>query len=257
MPDLYIFKDDLDYTLRTWWLLAFFILAGAVIGLGFSLLNPPLYEAQAEITISIDVSRTGTLTGESQDMLIDAVGDLIGAPAVMAALEEDRDPPDVQAFYLERKADRFALRVVGRDQEKIQQAAERWSSLAVSTLDEAAQHVIAADILERYLASLTECVQSLPSPVSGGEICGLPSLGEVQKTIQEVGLELHREIASSHSLVPGVRYWLSQTARLTDQPVQYNRKYLLLGGALIGFSLGLWMQHLRLPERITRRKRSG
>ncbi len=257
MPDLYVPKDDLDYTLRTWWLLVLFTLAGAVFGWVFSIINPPLFEAQAEITISIDVSRTGTLTGESQDMLIDAAGDVIGAPEVMAALEIELDPPDVQAFYLERKADRFALRVVGRDREKILQAAERWSSLAISALDEAARHVFTADILERYLASLTSCVQSLPSAGSGTEICDLPSLDEVQRTIQDVGVQLREERAASRSLVPGVRYWLSQTARLTGQPVQYARKALLLGGALIGFILGLWLLHLRLPEQKFRRKRGG
>lgn len=257
MPDHYIPKDDLDYTLRRWWLLVLMMLIGAGIGWIFSQIHPPIYEAQAEITISIDVSRTGTLTGENQDMLIDAAGDIIGAPEVMAALESELDPPAVRQFYLERKADRFALRVVGQNPQRIERAAKRWSDLAISALDQASQHVIAADILERYIRSLTACVEQIPSTFTGGEICGLPSINEVQETIAEAGAQYHQEIAGTRGLVPGVRYWLSREARTAEKPVQYNRKYLLLGGALIGFSIGLWLLHIRFPDRLWRRSHRG
>ncbi len=250
MADPYIFKDDLDYTLRYWWLLALFLLAGAAIGWGFSSLHPPQYEAQAEISINIDISRTGTLTGESQDIIIDNVGDIIGAPAVMAALREELDPPAVQQVYLERKADRFALRVVGSDPQAIDQLAERWSILAIAELDQAARHAIAAEILERYLDTLTKCVEQLPSIGTSSQICGMPSLNDVQTAIQQAGTQLMQEKDASLGMIPGVRYWLSQSAQLSEQPVQYNRKYLLLGGAMIGLALGLWLLHLRLPERI-------
>jgi hypothetical protein len=186
-------------------------------------------------------------------MLIDAAGDVIGAPAVMAALESELDPPDVQRLYLERKSDRFALRVVGRDQQRVERLAQRWSELAISALDQAARHVIAADILERYISSLTVCVEQIPSSWNGGDFCGLPSLSEVQRTIREAGMQLHQEMAASQGLIPGIRYWLSKEAQLSEKPVQYNRKYLLLGGGLIGFALGTWLLHLRLPERIRRR----
>ncbi len=250
MADPYIFKDDLEYTLRYWWLLALFLLAGAAIGWGFSLIHPPQYEAQAEISINIDISRTGTLTGESQDILIDNVGDIIGAPAVMAALQDELDPPAVQQVYLERKADRFALRVVGSDPQRVKLLAERWTSLAIAELDQAARHVVAAEILERYLDALTKCVEQLPSVGSSGQICGVPTLSDVQTAIQQAGAQLLQEKAASLGLIPGVRYWLSQSAQLSGRPVQYNRKYLLLGGAIIGLALGLWLLHLRLPERI-------
>lgn len=252
MPESYILKNDLDYTLKYWWLIVLLMLIGVTLGWGFSQLNPPLYEAQAEITVSVDISRTGTLTGESQDMLIDNVGDIIGSPAVMDFVNSQLEPPRAQAVYLERKADRFALRVVGRNQEAILDLAERWSELAINELDQASQHAISAEILERYLDSLTDCVGQFPSTGVNAEICSLPSFAEIQASIQEVGAQLQQEKESSLGLIPGIRYWLSRSAQLSTQPVQYHRKYLLLSGAVIGLILGIWLLHNRLPERIKR-----
>jgi len=256
MPEAYTLKEDLDYTLRNWWLLVLLMLAGVAAGWGFSLLNPPWYEARAEITVNIDISRTGTLTGENQDMLIDAVGDIIGSPIVMQSVQKKLEPPAIQAVYLERKADRFALRVVGRSQPQVLELAEIWSGLAINTLDQASQHVIAAEILERYLDSLIECVRQAPSTGVSAQICNLPSFAEIQLIIKEAGEELQQEKKAALGLIPGIRYWLSQPAQLSTQVVQYNRKYLLLGGAFIGLVLGIWFLHLRLPERLKRSRSS-
>lgn len=255
MPVQYSPKEDLDYSLRYWWLMIIFMLTGVAAGWVFNKLIPPYYEARAEISVSIDITRTGTLTGENQDMLIDAVGNVIGSSAVMGALKSEFAASEDQKFYLERKADRFALRVVGRDTQLVAASAERWSEAALSALDQAYEHVIAAEILERSIDGLSDCFTQIPSDGSGRGICSQIYFTEIQKTIDEAGVELQREKAASLGLIPGIRYWLSQTTQFPTQPVQYNRKYLLLAGASIGLIASLWALHLRLPGRIAQRRR--
>ncbi len=254
MPEAYSPKDDLDYTLRYWWLLVLLMLIGVGLGWVFDQFAPPLYEARAEITISIDITRTGTLTGENQDMVIDSVGDIIGSSAVKNALQQDFPPSANTATFLERKADRFALRVEARDPQAAVEIASRWSQLALAKLDDASLHVIAADILQRSIANLSTCIEQLPSAGSDPENCAHLSFAGIQILIQESGKQLRQENADSLGLIPGIRYWISQTPMTPTQPVQYNRKYLLLGGSLIGFVTGLWLLHLRLPDRIGRSK---
>lgn len=255
MPDHYSPKDDLDYSLRYWWLVVLLMAAGVAAGWIFNKLIPPVYESGAEISVSIDITRTGTLTGENQDMLIDAVGDIIGSPQVMEALAAEIQNPEDLKTYLERKADRFALRVTGRNPQQIMGTAERWSELAIAELDKASQHVIRAEILERSIDGLSNCVKLLPSGGDPAGSCDQLSFDEVQKTIDKAGAELQTEKAASLGLIPGIRYWLSQTPQVPTQPVQYNRKQLLLAGAVIGLVLGLWLLHMRLPDRLVRRNR--
>jgi LPS O-antigen subunit length determinant protein (WzzB/FepE family) len=249
-------KDDLEYTLRWWWLPVLFMLLGICVGLVFNQLFPPQYEAQAEITVSIDITRTGTLTGESQDMLIDSVGDIIDSTEAINLLKTKTTSLPGYAYFLERKADRFALRVQSQLPLQAQQVASLWSEITISTLDMASQHAIAAEILERYIESLTNCFSQIPSSGTTSEACLAPTFDSIQMTIDEAGLKLQEEKALSYGLIPGVRYWLSKSPEVPVEPVQYNRKYLLLGGALMGLVVSVWLLHLRIPDRIFRRKLS-
>jgi len=186
--------------------------------------------------------------------LIDSVGDIIGSTAVKNALQPDISPAAHAVTFLERKADRFALRVEARDPHEAAAIASRWSQLALAKLDEASQHVISADILQRSIDNLSACIEQLPSTGPVSENCAQPSFAGIQALIQESGSQLQQEKAASLGLIPGIRYWLSQTPEMPSQPVQYDRKYLLLGGGLIGLVAGLWLLHVRLPDRIGRSK---
>ena len=261
MNEDYTLSQDLESALRYWWIMVVFILAGVAAGWLLNRANPAIYEARAEIAIDVDLSRTGTLTGENQDILINSAGKVINSASVMAALQAHLAKKGVQVSQaelnhmavLERKADSFALRVQSPDAGAALELADYWSQLAMTALQEATQHAIQADVLMRYLDGLSNCVQQVPAAGSAPD-CAIANLADLQAQISRSESAILTEREDARGLVPGLVYSLNQPAHLLPAPVQNKRNFFLLGGAGIGLVIALWILHLGLPQRWLRNK---
>lgn len=253
--------DDLNAALRYWWLIVLLMTAGVILGWLFFQIQPPLYEARAEIALNVDLSRTGTLSDKNQDILINTTGRLMASEPIMDDLRQQAmqagwlvsDDNFQRTFFIERKAESYILRVQHRNPQAALALADHWSDLALRALETASLSALQADHLERYLDGLTTCLQQ--QPISGVEnvVCPFQNSQQIQAEITRTGERILTARANARGLIPGMRFTLTRPAVLLPEPVQFQRSNYLLAGALIGLIGALAAIHLRLPERLSKR----
>ncbi len=262
MTSPYNLLDDLNAALRYWWLIAVLTTAGVILGLIAFQIQPPLYEARAEIALNVDLSRTGTLSDRNQDILINTTGRLMASAPIMDDLRQQAIQQDwladasnpQQMFFIERKAESFVLRVQHRNPQAALALTDHWSDLALRALETASFYALQADHLERYLDSLTICLNQ--QAIRGVEIsaCPFQNLQQIEAEIVQTGEKILTAREKARGLIPGIRFTLTQPAALLPEPVQFQRSAYLLAGALIGLVLALFAIHFRLPERLSKRR---
>jgi len=253
--------DDLNAALRNWWLIVLLMTAGVILGWIFFQIQPPLYEARAEIALNVDLSRTGTLSDKNQDILINTTGRVMASAAIMDDLRQQAvqagwlspDSNPRRVFFIERKAESFILRVQHRNPQAALALTDRWSDLALRALESASLHALQVDVMERYLDGLTVCLQQ--QTFGGVEInpCPIQNLSTLQAEIAATGEQLLSARANARGIISGIRFTLTQPAALLPEPVQFQRSTYLLAGALMGLVLALMAIHLRLPDRLSKR----
>lgn len=255
MNDDYSLNQDLITSLHYWWMIVVLMLVGTGIGWLLKGLLPTQYEARAEIAINIDLSRIGTLTGENQDILVNSVGKIISSNPVMAALQKEAqdkfaitDKAQLESmFAAERMAESFALRVQHPDAQIALSLADDWSQLAIAALDNASRHALEVETFSRYLDSLTSCISQISSAVEDDPYCSINNLEQLQIEVEKTNEALLQSREGARGMTAGLSYTLTQPAQIQSQPIQNGSIQLLLGGALVGLVLALWMIHNRWP----------
>ena len=255
MNDDYSLSQDLATSIHYWWVIVVLMLAGTGVGWLLQGLLPAQYEARAEIAINVDLSRTGTLTGENQDILVNSVGKIISSNPVMAALQkETQDKFAITAkaqlenmFAAERMAESFALRVQHPDAQIALGLADSWSKLAIAALDNASRHAQEVETLSRYLDSLAACIGQISTAAEDAPDCSVDNLEQLQTEVDKTYAALLKSREGAQGMTAGLSYTLAQPAQIQPQPIQNGKIQLLAGGAAIGLVLALWLMHNRWP----------
>ncbi len=259
-PSSHPSPDALEYALQHWpWIVALALL-GACLGWLFSLATPTRYEARLQITLSLDLSRTGTPSEDELDMVINAVGNILDAPSLRRQLLQDAQAAGIsltgdrlaERAFLERKGQSYVLRVQLEDPQQATWLVNHWAELAFADLQAAESHAMAAEALQRHLDGLSGCLSEAALSISAPAICPT-DLAVLQTAIQETSQQIMAERQAGRGFFPGLRAIAPQPAELPLQPVQFARRNLILAGGLLGLLSGVLLLTWQLPERLIRR----
>ncbi len=242
-----VVQEKVMQMVRSWWLVAACMLLGAAAGWGIGRVQTPVYEAAAEITVSIDFTRTGALTDAEEDFAVGVVGDLIQSDAVFEAVFQQAQAAygkmDRESLRQSLSADRYfnVWRMRARDEnpQRAAAVANAWGQAAYTALSEAVLHAQTAYQWETYLDGLTSCVgQSVgvePAPAQ----CGQGDLDELQNEIQRVGPLLRAEKDAAQGILPWSTYSELRQAEIPTAPVRGTTAVLMVCGALLGALAGI------------------
>jgi hypothetical protein len=244
-----------ERSLKYWWFIVLLSLLGAIAGFLFHLIQPPLYEARAMITVGIDFARTGYLTDIEEDQMIGLVGDVISSTDVIQMVQEDAVEngiiPEGQLvedyLKLERWGFQWAARAANPNPGLAANLSNLWAEKAMYVLEESNNHAIVAEGLDRYIVSLENCLQTLVTlnPVHGQ--CPYQNLEDLQEELNKTVKALHREKISSKGISPSVQLVLSEKARVPDKPVRFGRNLLVFSGTMLGFLMGILLVEVNIP----------
>ena len=244
--------EAFEFALRRWWLIAIFVLAGGLLGWGFSRLHAPLYDAQALLVINIDYQQAPELVQKTDDHYTE--DQIIGAAngVVMSTYVLDQVDADLQASGIsldwekyilnlatERRRSQFWLRVRDTDPKRAARVANLWVEKAYDTLVEFQQHAMKAKVLRDYLAAMSACPpppETEPRPPS---LCGSGSPAEIQQAVETVTAQLEAETTASNALSTALTFSLSRKAAVPVTPSTYRTSLLLAAGALLGCAAGV------------------
>lgn len=247
--------DIVQRLLKYWWLIIFFMLAGALIGwLSYSY-RTPLYQAQAAFSVSIDFTRTGELTDVEQDLILVSLGDVIKSPPVIEGVVSAGGDQGIditisdfnESRYLEREYGRWLLIVRHRNAETASRLANIWAETAYDTIGEAYEHALIADGLQRYQDALASCIEQIDGAEPVPATCSDQSLEQIQVEIENTSAVVREEREASQGILPAITFALTERAETPGEVILYGGNTLIFFGAVIGFILAVWLIHIDLP----------
>jgi len=249
-------RETVDVILKRWFVIVLCTLVGGGIGWLFHQFQPPIYEARALITITINYNQPDLLPSldndhYAEDQMMSSAMNLLVSTAVFSQVTEDAAglnlaPGDIafnSRLLVERRQAEVELIVRHESPEKAAGLANIWAQRGFEALQEAQTHAVRVYTLNYELKSLAECLTA-QADIQG--ICQQTSLAELDQTLKKVETELGTEVQGSKGLVPAVMFDLSRLADVPESPVLYATQGLVLAGGLLGFLVGLLLSIFRM-----------
>lgn len=249
--------EKIQVVLRTWWLVAVLMILGGAGGVLVHQLRAPRYEARIEFTFAIDFARTGLLTDVEEDQALEAAGDILTSAEVLEQVAAQAALPAAelqQSVTRERTASTWRIRFQRADPQEAARIANLWGEAALQALSDSYRNAITVEGLSRYLDSLESCIAVSTAVEPVQPLCSYQNLADLQQRIEEAGQELHAAKIASRGMMPGLGFQWTEKAFVPERPILYGRGSLVLAGALIGLVAAVWLQQIRQPERILRKK---
>ncbi len=235
-----------------WWVMFILMVVGGLGGWAIHSFFPPVYEADAVVTVTMDFEKR-ELTQFEQDYAFGAARDVIASSSVMniviaqaQSIGYSVDPARFHRdFYLEGRQSVWELRVRDRDPNIAAALANIWVGAAMDALDAALAHSLLADQIQIQITGLENCMAGVTQ--HAGLIpmdCRGLSLEMIQARLQDKTTALLLESKSGLGLISIMTFAQTQAATAPDSPSVYGQAGMVLAGAFIGLIVSFWMINL-------------
>ncbi len=233
--------------LRRWPLIILLGSIGALAGLVFSLLRSPVYQAEALLGININYGITESLALVVEDRALSRLGTLVLADSTLERLMDSlpaetkdernwKSPGDIREdLRLDKRLATWALVVMDTDPEFAAFVAQNWAEATLEIFDEANEHAWRA---VRLLSGsfIIDCEERIEEG-EGAQFWDCRAFPQ-GASAEELSEEFEREVALSHGVLPNISYELLQGASPPEEPILWQRAWLILAGTLLGIVLG-------------------
>jgi len=255
--------DLLSRALRYWKLVILMMIVGGLAGWLYHLTRPALYQSDAAISFAFNIARFGNLTESQQDTAMGAAGFIIASTPVPEYVSDQArqrgisiDPyPVGRTVFIERKLDKWIIRVRDPDPQAAAFVANTWAHRAYLELMAAQGHAERANTLRIYLDSLSSCLEQVSISGPAPAQCSLKNLVDIQQEFQTTGVAYENELILGRGFVPYLIFNTPDQAVPSTQPDQFGRSSLVLAGILIGLVLSIFMVAADLPRFLAKRIR--
>ncbi len=232
-------RKSLGRAFQRWWIIVLLTSLGGISGWAIHFLHPPLYEATAVMTVSMDFQK-GKLSQREQDYAFTAAGAIGNSTEVKNQIISEAQaqgfPIDVnqlsEQMFLERKLSVWEFHIRNRDPYTAAKLANLWAEKALTALNAALAHALRADQIQDQISIIT----SIP-PTSGSP----GNSAEDQATLKNLSDDLLQEKQLSQGVISIMKFALTGSAIVPQDPALYDLADLVLAGACIGFIISLWM----------------
>jgi hypothetical protein len=254
--------DGFVRSLRLWWVVVIFAIAGGGLGFIVHRLLPPTYSSRIILTTSINFSQTGVLTDEKQDQAINAARDVILSDAVKGAVLSRAADSGIEIdstnFENSRFSDRLGYEIIigidSRDPNIAASLTNIWGENALATLNEDLLHSLKGEAFSETLNNLEACFEEVSVTAPSSATCQNMGITEIQQAIDQISSLLAREIVDSHAIIPSMSFALNKKAVIPTSPTYRNRNLMVLSGLLIGFITGILVNQIPLANKNMRQK---
>jgi hypothetical protein len=241
--------DSVERVLTRWWIVVALMVVGGLVGLGFHLILPPVYEARAVITINLDFAKR-ELTQFEEDTAFNAASAIITSPSVMNLVIADAQVKGysitpsqfLRDFYLEGRQSVWELRVRDRDPNAASALTNIWAKESTDALNGALAHALQADQILAQVAGLENCLVGVTPQVGAPQLdCKGLSQDMLQAMLNDQNAALVKEKDSSLGIISIMTIALTGLAGVPETPVLYGQAGLVLAGVFIGLLVSLWV----------------
>jgi hypothetical protein len=259
-------REAVERIFSRWWIIVILMVLGGLGGWTYHHFRSPVYEAKADLVISMDFSKRA-LTQYEEDYAFGTVGALILSDAVrgqvITKVQAEGIQINLEQFagesFLEGRQSVWEMRVRNADPHVAATLVNAWTETAYLSLTQALAHAVKAEQLQAQVSGWQACLPTYvtPTPVpeqpspytfAWNENCKNYSLTDIDNALSELAPELSTEISQSQGLISILQFALPETAAVPNRPVIYSQAKLVLAGAAIGLVIALWMASLKLKK---------
>ena len=249
-------------SVKLWWVVVIFSIAGGGLSYVIHGLLPPVFSSRVIITTSINFAKTGPLTDEKQDQAINAARDVILSNTVKeAVLSQALDQGfefNLEEFENAHFSDRMGFDIVigieANDPNMAAFITNIWADTALTNLNDDLWHAIKAEALSKVLNNLEACFEEVSVTPPSSAICQEMSISEILETINQTSSLLAQETAASKAIIPSLSFALGNKAEIPVIPTYRNRNLMVFSGLMIGFIAGIIFSQISPPNRNPRKK---
>jgi len=225
---------------QNWWLLLVGGIVGGLIAYLTSIIFiPPIFVAEAELSVSINFKEVGHLSQYEQDQMIGNIISLFQTNEVINETITNIDYPNVdlsifkESCFIERHVNSILFRCQSTNPTIGTQWANHWAIVSHANLTEAYFHALNYESLMRRQLSFENCIQQsyfiLPTPA----VC-LDLLSD-HLVIEDFNQMLQQEMLLSKNIFPGIKFSDVIPAELPQKASQFQTNSLVLSGSIFGF----------------------
>lgn len=225
--------------LHNWWLLLIGGIIGGLIAYFLStIFLPPIFVAQAELSVAINFKEVGDLSQYEQDQMIGNIISLFQTNTVINETIANIGDPNITASkfkkscFIDRQMNLILFRCQSTNPTIGTQWANHWAMVSYEILSEAYFHALNYESLQRTLLSFESCVQRsyfiFPTPIECSNI--LPDHG----SIDNLNKMLRQELLFSKNISSGIRFSDVIYAEIPQKAFRFQTNNLVLSGAIFG-----------------------
>jgi uncharacterized protein involved in exopolysaccharide biosynthesis len=226
--------ETVAHILSRWWIAVIMAILGGIVGWAFHFFHPPVYEATAILTVTMDFSQR-ELTQYEQDYAFNAAGAIINSTAVEDQIVTISQTDGIsisptqleQRMFSEGRQSVWELHIRDRNPQVAAELVNIWAQVANDALNTTLEHAIKAEQLQYQVDKLEACLPSTP--------------GMTETDLQSWANELVQEKKLSLGILSIMEFALTGSASVPEKPVLFDQASLTLAGALIGFVISLWV----------------
>jgi len=206
----------------------------------------PLYDAKASIIVTVDFEVTGNISPFNLDHAVGSIQGVFYSNDVISRVQAQavRDLSQTEAnfqldqFVMERYSETWLLRVRNSDPRVAAILVNLWREIGFDALIKAREHAVTARILQQYLEVLENCP---PAPFVKPSVPPICQDGNEldEAALLEIRNRITQELDESHAIQPYLLLSLNNPAEIPSDPIQYQDKWMVLGGMLSFLVLGI------------------
>jgi hypothetical protein len=232
-----------------WWMILVCLVIGGLLGLLYSSLTEPLYEASATILLSVDRNRALVPDDITVYQANDRVRELILSDKTLQGVLERLGDQAESEFYNSPATLREHLRIAQHEAsfelyfyankpKLAADGANDWAQSSLSALEDAFLHAVrAAEFQDAIYES--HCTLSLQDDGAQERAVWVCSTGWTDKHTDSLPESLMNEVMASRGILPFYSFALGREANEPNQPVLWSRSRFVIAGLGLGGLIGV------------------
>ena len=242
--------DLLQSIMKQWWMTSISMIVGGFCALLLTQFLSPKYEGSASFSVTIDYTRTGSLSDVQEDQAMRGIGYVITSDEVIDTVVDEvqllQNDYSKDQFEKESTIDReefqWTMRYRSSDPKYAEKIAAFWADISFSVIQEGLMHAQIVDSETELLWGLQDCLERVTGPFGKADLCVFNNTQEIIQEIAQMSKSIIEEKKQSRGLFTFLTVHFVQHPQYPNSPIRHQTSLLTGAGIIVGMIMNIIIQ---------------